>query len=141
MGVQWSVGLTFAGHDEVYSFDLATVTTHNLSAQPPFINIQQFYVEGFLVEQLYADNNRTIDLRCNNRITAFEQNADIATLSISRPAGDYKIEAAQVIDCSGARSPFRAWCNASLTPKKVTTAGALLMCALKIHHPWNAVPG
>ena len=117
-GVQWSVGLTFAGHDEVFSFDLAAVTTHNLSAQPPFISIQQFYVEGFLVEQLYADNNRTIDLRCNNRITAFEQNADFATLSISTPAGDYKIEAAHVVDCSGARSPFRAWCNASVTAKK-----------------------
>ena len=106
-GVQWS-GRTFAGRDEVYSFDLAAATTHNLSAQPPFINIQQFYVEGFLVEQLYADNNRTIDLRCNNRLTAFEQNADFATLSISTPAGDNKIQAAHVIDCSGARSPIRA---------------------------------
>ena len=117
-GVQWSVGRTFAGHDEVYSFDLAAATTHNMSTQPPFINIQQFYVEGFLVEQLYADTNRTIDLRWSNRITAFEQKADFASLSITTPAGDYQIEAAHVVDCSGARSPFRAWCNASVTAKK-----------------------
>ena len=117
-GVQWSVGRTFAGHDEVYSFDLAAATTHNMSTQPPFINIQQFYVEGFLVEQLYADTNRTIDLRWSNRITTFEQKADYASLSITTPAGDYKIEAVHVIDCSGARSPFRAWCNASVTAKK-----------------------
>ena len=117
-GVQWSVGRTFAGHDEVYSFDLASATTHNVSQQPPFINIQQFYVEGFLVEQLYAANKSKIDLRWNNRITAFEQNADFATLSITTPAGDYKIEATHVIDCSGARSPFRAWCLASVTAKK-----------------------
>ena len=117
-GVQWSVGRTFAGHDEVYSFDLRQQNTHNVSEQPPFINIQQFYVEGFLVEQLYADNNRTVDLRWNNRITALEQNADFATLSIATPAGDYKIEATHVIDCSGARSPFRAWCLASVTAKK-----------------------
>ena len=117
-GVQRSVGRTFAGHDEVYSFDLTAATTHNMSTQPPFINIQQFYVEGFLVEQLYANNNRTIDLRWNNRITAFEQNTDFATLSITTPAGDYKIEAAHVVDCSGARSPFRAWCNASVSAKK-----------------------
>ena len=117
-GVQWSVGRTFAGHDEVYSFDLAAATTHNMSTQPPFINIQQFYVEGFLVEQLYADTNRTIDLRWNNRTTAFEQNTDFASLSITTPAGDYQIEAAHVVDCSGARSPFRAWCNASVTAKK-----------------------
>ena len=121
-GVQWGVSRTFAGHDEVYSFDLAAANTHNVSTQPPFINIQQFYVESFLVEQLYADSNRTIDLRWNYRITAFEQNANFATLSITTTAGDYKIEAAHVaahvIDCSDARSPFRAWCNASVTAKK-----------------------
>ena len=117
-GVQWSVGRTFAGHDEVYSFDLRQQSTHNVSAQPPFINIQQFYVEGFLVEQLYATKNSTIDLRWSNRITAFEQNANFATLSIATPAGDYKIEATHVIDCSGARSPFRAWVAASATAKK-----------------------
>ena len=121
-GVQWSVGRTFAGHDEVYSFDLRQQNTHNVSEQPPFINIQQFYVEGFLVEQLYAANNdgvgRTVELRWNNRITAFAQNADFATLGITTPAGDYTIEATHVIDCTGARSPFRAWCLASVTAKK-----------------------
>ena len=117
-GVQWSVGRTFAGHDEVYSFDLATANTHNVSQQPPFINIQQFYVEGFLVEQLYADTSRMIDLRWNNRITALEQNDKFATLHITTPAGDYTIEATHVIDCSGARSPFRGWCGASVTAKK-----------------------
>ena len=29
-GVQWSVGRTFAGHDEVYSFDLRQQATHRL---------------------------------------------------------------------------------------------------------------
>ena len=117
-GVQWSVGRTFAGNDEVYSFDLRQQATHNVSEQPPFVNIQQFYVEGFLVEQLYAAQNSTVDLRWNNRITAFSQNADVATLSITTPAGDYKLEATHVIDCTGARSPFRTWVAASVTAKK-----------------------
>jgi 3-(3-hydroxy-phenyl)propionate hydroxylase len=46
-GIQWSVGRTFAGHDEVYSFDLRQQSSLQLSAQPPFINIQQFYIEGY----------------------------------------------------------------------------------------------
>ncbi len=117
-GVQWSVGRTFAGHDEVYSFDLRQQNTHNVSQQPPFINIQQFYVEGFLVEQLQQKENASVELRWNNRITAFAQNADFATLSITTPAGDYTIEATHVVDCSGARSLFRAWCLASVTAKK-----------------------
>ncbi len=117
IGVQWSVGRTFAGHDEVYSFDLRQQNTHNISQQPPFINIQQFYVEGFLVEQLYKSAEH-IELRWKNRITTFTQNADFATLSIATPAGAYTIEAIHVIDCSGARSPFRAWVAASVTAKK-----------------------
>ena len=117
-GVQWSVGRTFAGHDEVYSFDLRQQNTHNVSQQPPFINIQQFYVEGFLVEQLHDKEHASVELRWNNRITSFTQNADFATLNINTPAGDYKIEATHVIDCTGARSPFRAWCSASVTAKK-----------------------
>ena len=52
-GIQWSVGRTFAGTDEVYSFDLKQQGNYSLSTQPPFINIQQFYIEGYLVERIY----------------------------------------------------------------------------------------
>ena len=119
-GVQWSVGRTFAGHHEVYSFDLKAQQMHNVSTQPPFINIQQFYVEGFLVEQIYKTiaAKPGVDLRWSHRITAFEQNEDYATLQLQTPAGSYALEATHVIDCSGARSPFRAWCNAAVTAKK-----------------------
>ena len=123
-GVQWSIGRTFAGHDEVYSFDLKTQQTHNVSQQPPFINIQQFYVEGFLVEQIYKTTanqpgaNANVEVRWSHRITAFEQNADYATLQLQTPAGSYALEATHVVDCSGARSPFRHWCGANVTAKK-----------------------
>ncbi|MBC7608232.1 MAG: FAD-dependent monooxygenase [Polaromonas sp.] len=119
-GVQWSVGRTFAGSDEVYSFDLRQQNTHCLSKQPPFINIQQFYIEGFLVEKLNEGDAKTrlIDLRWCHRITAFEQDAKVATLQIATPAGNYSLQAEHVIDCTGARSPFRSWCKATVTAKK-----------------------
>ena len=119
-GVQWSVGRTFAGSDEVYSFDLRQQATHSLSQQPPFINIQQFYIEGFLVEKLLEGEakDRLIDLRWSHRVTAFAQNTDVATLSVVTPAGAYTLEAEHVVDCTGSRSPFRAWCQAPVTAKK-----------------------
>ena len=119
-GVQWSVGRTFAGTDEVYSFDLRQQQTHSLSQEPPFINIQQFYVEGFLVEQLCRAEpaDRLIDLRWRHRVTAFEQNAAFATLQVATPAGAYALQAEHVIDCTGSHSPFRAWCGASVTAQK-----------------------
>ena len=106
-GVQWSVGRTFAGADEVHSFDLRQQSSFSLSAQPPFINIQQFYIEGYLVERI-QQLGRT-ELRWKNRLTGFEQGEGQATLTVSTPAGNYRISASHVIDATGSVSPLRKW--------------------------------
>ncbi|MEY2952890.1 MAG: hypothetical protein RLZZ401_977, partial [Pseudomonadota bacterium] len=94
-GIRWSVGRTFAGADEVYAFDLARQSGYNQSSQPPFINIQQFYIEGFLVERIQQLG--PIDLRWQSRVTALHQDIDSATLTVTTPAGDYALRARHVI--------------------------------------------
>jgi 3-(3-hydroxy-phenyl)propionate hydroxylase len=115
-GIQWSVGRTFAGHDEVYSFDLRQQSNYNLSCQPPFINIQQFYIEAFLVDRIRELGH--VDLRWCSRVTGFEQDEKVATLKVSTPQGDYTIRADHVIDATGAHTPFRRWVGALVTAKK-----------------------
>ena len=115
-GIQWSVGRTFAGSDEIYSFDLRQQSNYNLSSQPPFINIQQFYIEGYLVERLAELGH--VQVRWKNRVTAFRQDGECATLTVSTPAGDYQVRADYVVDATGAHSPFRGWVGASVTAKK-----------------------
>ena len=115
-GIQWSVGRTFAGEDEVYSFDLKQQSNFNLSAQPAFINIQQFYIEGFLVERIQELGH--VDLRWQSRVKAFKQNKDFATLSVETPEGSYDIQADHVIDASGSHTPFHAWTGVSMESKK-----------------------
>src|SRR5690349_21818820 len=115
-GIQWSVGRTFAGSDEVYSFDLKQQSAYNLSTQPPFINIQQFYIEGYLVERIYELGS--VDLRWQNRVCGFEQDQEGATLTVDTPAGSYRLRADYVIDATGCHSPFRQWVGASVTAKK-----------------------
>jgi 3-(3-hydroxy-phenyl)propionate hydroxylase len=115
-GIQWSVGRTFAGNDEVYSFDLRQQSAYNLSSQPPFINIQQFYIEGYLVERIYELGH--VELRWKNRVAAFRQDGEGATLTVNTPAGDYQLRADYVIDATGSHSPFRQWVGASVTAKK-----------------------
>lgn len=115
-GIQWSVGRTFAGSDEIYSFDLRQQSNYKLSSQPPFINIQQFYVEGYLVERLAELGH--VQLRWKNRVTAFRQDGECATLTVATPAGDYQVRADYVVDATGAHSPFRGWVGASVTAKK-----------------------
>lgn len=101
-GVNWSVGRTFSGSDEVYSFNLQA---NSVSSQPPFINLQQFYVEGFLVDRI-AELGLT-DLRWSSKVTQVESRADHVRLRVQTPAGDYTIEAAYLIDATGANSPIR----------------------------------
>jgi len=95
----------------VYSFDLRQQSNVNLSSQPPFINIQQFYIEGYLVERIHELGH--VELRWKSRVGAFAQNADFATLTVETPAGSYRIEADHVIDASGSHTPFHQWVGAT----------------------------
>ncbi len=142
-GVQWSVGRTFAGHDEVYSFDLRQQGNFHLSRQPPFINIQQFYIEGFLVERIQELG--AVELRWQNRLTAFEQNADFATLTIETPAGPYQLEAEHVIDASGSHSPLRKWLNVPFDSKRGDDRWCIADVRFSTHppqerHTWIEAP-
>jgi 3-(3-hydroxy-phenyl)propionate hydroxylase len=115
-GVQWSVGRTFAGNHEVYAFDLKQQGNFNLSMQPPFINIQQFYIEGFLVERMMALGG--MDMRWKSRVTGFVQNDDFATLTVQTPKGSYRLDAQYVVDASGSHTPFHRWTGASMHTHK-----------------------
>jgi 3-(3-hydroxy-phenyl)propionate hydroxylase len=103
-GVTWQVGRLFHGEQEVYSFDLQTEAGHKM---PAFINLQQYYVEEFLVERC-ADFPELIDLRWNNKLVALERHDDGVTVSVETPEGAYRLEAGWMLACDGARSRTRA---------------------------------
>ncbi len=104
-GVRWSVGKTLAGSDVIYSFDLARQTTHSASTLPPFINLQQFYLEWFLVERL-AELPEA-EIRWKSRVVNVSQNDAQVVCRVECPAGIYEIEADWLVDATGARSPIR----------------------------------
>jgi 3-(3-hydroxy-phenyl)propionate hydroxylase len=102
-GVTWSVGRILADDDEVYAFDLAQGSA---SRQPPFINIQQFYVEWFLVDRLRE--LPLADLRWKNRVVGVREEPDRVALEVETPEGPYTLRADWVIDASGLGSSVRA---------------------------------
>jgi 3-(3-hydroxy-phenyl)propionate hydroxylase len=111
-GIQWSVGRTYAGDDEVYSFDLKRQRTHDASEQPAFINLQQFYVEWFLVDRLYELG--TVELRWRNRVVGIEPHDDEVRVEVETPHGHYRLSAAWLVDCTGSHSPVRKWTNVAV---------------------------
>jgi 3-(3-hydroxy-phenyl)propionate hydroxylase len=109
-GVTWSVGRVLADDDVLYAFDAAK---GSLSKQPPFINLQQFYIEWFLVDRLSELPNA--ELRWKNRVTGIALAEDHATLSVETPDGTYALEAEWVIDASGIASTIRQQLGAPMT--------------------------
>lgn len=101
-GVSWNVGRVFFRDQEVYSFDLLPEPGHE---RPAFINLQQYYAEGFLVER--AAELSKLEIRWKNKVTALTQDGERVTLAIDTPDGPYTITASYVAACDGSRSPLR----------------------------------
>ncbi|MBC7146744.1 MAG: FAD-dependent oxidoreductase [Thioclava marina] len=101
-GVTWKVGRTRHGAREVFNFDLLPEDGHKM---PAFVNLQQYYVEEYLVEAALA--NPLIDLRFKNKVTGLSQTDDCAVVQIETPDGEYALEAGYLLACDGARSPIR----------------------------------
>jgi 3-(3-hydroxy-phenyl)propionate hydroxylase len=102
-GVTWKVGRLFHGEKEVYAFDLLPEAGHRM---PAFINLQQYYVEQFLVERC-ADFPELIDLRWNNKMTGVERWDNGVDVSVETPEGKYTLAADWLVACDGARSRTR----------------------------------
>ncbi|MGI9026394.1 MAG: FAD-dependent oxidoreductase [Burkholderiaceae bacterium] len=101
-GVSWNVGKVFFHDDLVYRFDLLEESDQH---RPAFINLQQYYVEGFLHEAASKEPN--IDLRWKSKAVGLEQTADRMTLTVETPDGAYALTCDYVVACDGARSTMR----------------------------------
>ena len=114
-GITWSVGRTFSGKDEVYTFNLQD---DSASEQPPFINLQQFYLEWFLVDRIHELAGT--DLRWKSRVTKVENEADAVVVEVETPAGRYALEADWFIDATGANSRIREAMGLEVNPSRST---------------------
>lgn len=102
-GVTWKVGRLFHRDREVNAFDLLPEIGHK---HPAFINLQQYYVEEYLVDRA-REFPDLIDLRFKSRVTGVTQSDDGVTLDVETPAGPYRLTSDYVVACDGVRSTVR----------------------------------
>jgi 2-polyprenyl-6-methoxyphenol hydroxylase-like FAD-dependent oxidoreductase len=97
-GVTWTLGRTYYRDTQV-----ATITFPEVgrSAYPPFINIPQTSIEGYLEERLLAEP--AITLHRGVAITDLAQDADGVTVL----AAERRWRASWLVGCDGARSTVR----------------------------------
>lgn len=101
-GVSWNLGRVFFGDEQVYQFDLLPEDGHE---RPAFINLQQYYVEGYLAQR--AAQLPLIDVRWHNRVFNVEQKEGHVLVTIETPDGPYRLAAEYLVACDGSRSAVR----------------------------------
>lgn len=101
-GVTWQVGRIFYGQDELFRINLPNSKTEKF---PPFINLQQFYTEQYLLEAL--QQYPQADLRWNHKVIELSQTAEQVAVTAETPVGQRRFTADYLIGADGAKSTVR----------------------------------
>ncbi len=102
MGLGWTRGRSFWHLHPVLEFEM-----HSMPGEkhPPMINLQQCFMEQFLIDALREREN--VDLRWHSRVIQIDSRPDNVRLMVETPEGSYPIEASYVVAADGARSFIR----------------------------------
>ena len=110
-GVSWKIGKVFFRDEQVYQFDLLPEAGHKM---PAFVNLQQYYLEQYLVERCRAQEG-LIDLRWKTKLVGIRNEDGHVALEAETPDGKYRLEADYVIACDGASSDTRRMMDMDFT--------------------------
>src|SRR3712207_968746 len=83
-GVTWNLGKVFFHDEPVYSFNLLPEAGHQ---RPAFINLQQYYVEGYLLDR--AQQLPNLEIRWKHKVVGLSQDEDGVELEVETPDGSY----------------------------------------------------
>ncbi len=113
-GVIWQEGKVFFKDELVTRFNLLPEEGHE---QPAFINLQQYYLEEYMVDRTREMDG--IDIRWKNRVVGVDNDANtqIVTLTIDTPDGPYKITTDWLIVADGANSSVRSMLGLAMEGK------------------------
>ncbi len=102
-GLPWAEGWSYYRTDVVLHLQ---VPQDPLAKFPRLVNIQQCYIEQYLVDAAarYPD---LIAIRWQSRVTGIDAGSDGVRLAIETPAGDYRLDCDWVVAGDGARSTVR----------------------------------
>ena len=101
-GVGWNTGRVFLRDEQIYSFNLLAEAGHH---RPAFVNLQQYYVEGYLLER--ALGLPGLDVRWRSKVVGIAQDADGVEVRVETPRGEHRLRCGYLVAADGARSPIR----------------------------------
>ena len=103
-GLPWSEGWSYYRTEEVLHLD---VPQDAAARFPRLVNIQQCYIEQYMLDAVRGRYGELIEIRWQSRMEALRQTGSGVELEVSTPQGRYTLEADWVVGTDGARSAVR----------------------------------
>src|SRR3954452_24472313 len=99
----WRFGRSYYRDQEIFRLEMPHPSGEKYL---PMYNLQQQYIEQFLYDAVSGCD--LIDMRWQSEFIGLDCRADAVSLSVSSPAGHYRLDADYVLAADGARSPIRS---------------------------------
>lgn len=106
-GLPWTGGRSFYKTDEVFRFAMPHDDTQKL---PPMINLEQYYIEQYLLDEIVRRNAETpglIDIRWGTELIALAQDEEGVALHVRNADGPYALRGLWLAACDGGQSFVR----------------------------------
>lgn len=134
-GLPWTGGRSFYKTDEVFRFEMPHDDRQKL---PPMINLEQYYIEQYLLDEIFRRNEATpglIDIRWGTELTGFAEDADGLVLEARNPLGAYALRTQWLVGCDGGQSFVRK--SLGLNLEGTAYEGRYVIIDIELHsrHP------
>ncbi|MDB5897941.1 MAG: monooxygenase, FAD-binding [Ramlibacter sp.] len=107
-GLPWTRGRSFYRTEEVFVLEMPSAPGDKF---PPMINLEQYYIEQYLLEAIAVVNAGSpglVEVRWASKVIALEQQASGVTVDIENALGRYRTSADWLAACDGGQSFVRA---------------------------------
>lgn len=133
-GITWQVGKVFFQDKLVTRFDLLPEEGHE---HPAFVNLQQYYLEEFMVDQLAEKDN--VEIRWKNKVVGVENHDgdpdQPVLITVETPDGSYQMTSDWLIVADGANSPIRTMLDLPIHGKVFGDTFLSADIVMKHEHP------
>ncbi|WP_088138569.1 FAD-dependent monooxygenase [Achromobacter xylosoxidans] len=134
-GLAWTRGRSYYGTEEVLVFDMPSAPGDKY---PPMINLQQYYIEQFLLDAIDEINSRfpgRVDIRWASKVAACRPDAAGVSVRIENPLGSYETRADWLLACDGGQSFIRSSLGLELKGTGYQGRYAIVDIELASEHP------
>ncbi|WP_431510582.1 FAD-dependent monooxygenase [Variovorax sp. DAIF25] len=134
-GLPWTGGRSFYKTEEVFRFEMPHDARQKL---PPMINLEQYYAEHYLLEEIERRNAAApglIDIRWGTELTGLSQDDAGVLLEARNAQGEYQLRGQWLAACDGGQSFVRKALGLALEGTGYEGRYVIIDIELKSGHP------